>query len=56
MLSPVIPRQMDTNTKIAETIDRLNILGRTIKMQETNRFPPIMGDKNVDLTLETCQN
>ena len=32
------------------------ILGRAIKMQETIRFLPILGDENVDSFLETCRN
>ena len=56
MLYPVIPSEMDTNIKIVEKIDPWTILGRAIKMQETNRFLPIMGDKDVDSFLETCRN
>ncbi len=47
---------MDTNIKIVEKIDPLTILGRAIKIQETNRFLPIMGVKDVDPFLETCRN
>ncbi len=56
MLYPVIPREMDTNIKIDEKNDPLTILGRAIKMQETNTIPPIMGDGDVDSFLETCRN
>jgi hypothetical protein len=48
---------MDTNIKIVEKIDPLTILGRAIKMQETKRFLPIMGVKDVDpFLVETCRN
>jgi hypothetical protein len=56
ILYPVIRSQMDTNIKIVEKIDPLTILGRAIEMQETKRFLPIMGDKDVDSYLETCRN
>ena len=56
MLYPVIPSEMDTNIKIVEKIDPWTILGTEIKKQETNRFLPIMGDKDVDSFLETCRN
>ena len=48
---------MDTNIKIVEKIDPWTILGRAVKMQETIRFLPIMGDGgDVDLSLETWRN
>ena len=47
---------MDTNIKIVEKIDPLTILGRAIKNAENTRFLPIMGVKDVDLSLKTCRN
>ncbi len=55
MLYPIIPSQMDINIKIDEKNDPLTILGREIKMQETNRFLPIVGVKDVDPFLEIVE-